>query len=80
MPIYEFTCRACSADFEELVRGDEAVECPSCHTRKVEKRLSAFATSSSGSRADVAARARAESAGGCGTCGDPRGPGACSMN
>ena len=40
MPLYEYTCRKCEHTFEELVRNGEAVECPECHGRKVERLLS----------------------------------------
>lgn len=44
MPIYEFVCDKCHADFEELVfGGDDDVECPSCGNAKVTKKPSAFA-------------------------------------
>lgn len=40
MPLYEYTCRKCEHTFEELVFGEESVECPQCHTDKVERLLS----------------------------------------
>ena len=40
MPLYEYTCRKCNSDFELLIRGDEAPECPGCGSRKLEKHLS----------------------------------------
>jgi len=77
MPIYEYACRTCGAEFEELARADERVPCPRGGAgHRVEKKLSAFATA----RADSTARARAEAPGSCGTCGDPRGPGACAAD
>lgn len=75
MPVYEFTCRECATEFEELVRSDERVACPSCSSKRVEKRFSTFATQNAPSSA-----APTSLPGGCGTCGDPRGPGACAMN
>ncbi len=30
VPIYDFRCDACGADFEELVRAGETPACPSC--------------------------------------------------
>jgi putative FmdB family regulatory protein len=74
MPVYEYVCQSCSNAFEELVRGDERVACPECESQRVEKRFSTFATSGS----ECAAAAQ-PSPGGCGTCGDPRGPGACAV-
>ncbi len=46
MPIYEFSCEKCSNDFETLVRSADwegEVECPSCGSEEIEKRLSIFA-------------------------------------
>ncbi len=74
MPLYEYSCKACDHQFEALVRGSEAPECPACQGRELERRLSVFAAHTSG------AAAKAASPGPCGACGDPRGPGACSMN
>ena len=77
MPVYEYVCKSCSNAFEELVRGDERVACPECESPKVEKRFSTFATSNDqGSRAPAAMHEMP----GCGTCGDPRGPGACQLD
>lgn len=36
MPLYEFACSQCEHTFEELVFNSEPVECPRCHTPKVE--------------------------------------------
>ncbi len=40
MPLYEYTCRACEHTFEALVFGAEQVECPECHSRRLQKLLS----------------------------------------
>ena len=73
MPIFEYRCLQCERDFEVLVmRSGEIQQCPSCKGTRLEKQLSVFAV------ADGGGSARGE--GSCGTCGDPRGPGACSMN
>ena len=40
MPLYEYTCRQCEHTFEALVFNGEAVECPECQGRKVERLLS----------------------------------------
>lgn len=74
MPIFEYRCKKCDVAFETLVIGRETPECPTCHGDELERLLSTFAavTSSGAKTAPVP--------GPCGTCGDPRGPGACSMN
>ena len=64
MPIYEFACTACDADFEELVAIGQAdrVACPACGSRATERRLSTF------QRVRVAAGAAAPARSGHGGC------------
>jgi len=71
MPIYEYACRSCSHEFETLVRNGEAPSCPRCAGAALDKKLSVFAT-----QGEPAAR----TAGPCGTCGNPNGPGSCALN
>ena len=40
MPIFDFQCSACDDRFEQLVRSDTKVACPSCGGTKVIKLLS----------------------------------------
>ncbi len=40
MPIYEYHCPDCHADFELFIRGETTVACPSCESRKIERRMS----------------------------------------
>ena len=75
MPIFEYTCQQCDHDFEALVYGNGKAECPKCHGKKLAPKLSVFAVSTKGSTAS-----RPSAPGPCGSCGDPRGPGSCSMN
>jgi putative FmdB family regulatory protein len=75
MPLYEYACQTCEKQFEVLVRGTETPECPTCHGTALERQFSVFAARTAGG-APEAMSAQA----GCGRCGDPRGPGACSMN
>ena len=74
MPLYEYRCRDCGSRFERFVNGKARVACPECESKRVDRLLSVFAVSNGGSRSV------SEPAGACGSCGDPRGPGACSMN
>ena len=76
MPIFEYVCKQCGHRFEMLVQGSTVVACPSCSGRKLEKQLSVFAATSR----DQAMAQGEGPVGACGTCGDPRGPGSCSMN
>ncbi len=48
MPIYEYHCPKCKSEFELLIRGEEAAECPSCHSQRVEKLLSVPSAPGSG--------------------------------
>lgn len=73
MPIFEYTCKQCNHEFEALVFGNNKAECPKCQSGKLEPKLSAFAVAVKGSTF------AAPSAGPCGSCGDPRGAGACSL-
>ncbi len=43
MPLYEYTCRGCGAEFEALVRGGAAPACPRCGGSDLEKHFSTFA-------------------------------------
>jgi putative FmdB family regulatory protein len=75
MPLFEYECRDCGAHFEFLTRDGQSPACPSCASTALEKQLSVFAVS-----AGAPARQAGPAPGPCGMCGDPRGPGACSMN
>jgi putative FmdB family regulatory protein len=76
MPLFEYACRSCGRQFEYLTRADQTPECPACASTELEKKLSTFAVNAGGGSAP---RFQGP-AGPCGACGDPRGPGACSMN
>jgi putative FmdB family regulatory protein len=66
MPLYEYECRSCKNTFEELVFGDEAISCPECRSKKLERLIS------------VPARPQSESGNGlpmtCRSEGPPCGP------
>lgn len=77
MPIFEYICEKCQHRFEKIIYGKSTVvQCPSCESDKLEKQLSVFAANTR----NEGYNAQATSVAGCGTCGDPRGPGACSLN
>jgi putative FmdB family regulatory protein len=51
MPIYEFTCLDCGAEFESLVRKPsdaDTVQCPGCKSKNLEEKFSSFASVSTG--------------------------------
>lgn len=70
MPIYEYRCNDCKHSFEAIVNGKQKAHCPKCLGEHLEKQFSTFAVNTPQA---VAVRP-------CGTCGDPRGTGACSLN
>jgi putative FmdB family regulatory protein len=73
MPIFEYICQECRHEFEALVYGRDKAKCPKCQSQKLAPQLSVFSVSAkSGARTSA-------STGACGSCGDPRGPGACSL-
>lgn len=43
MPLFDYHCPACGADFERLVRSDTVVACPSCGATQVERQVSRIA-------------------------------------
>jgi putative FmdB family regulatory protein len=73
MPIFEYVCKECHHEFEALIYGGQKAECPNCHGVRLDARLSLFAVSTK------TPATTAPSDGACGSCGDPRGPGSCSL-
>ena len=71
MPLYEYVCRRCARSFEALVMGSQAPECPGCSSGDLERVLSVVSVGRGPAASEVAP---------CGSCGDPRGPGACSLD
>ncbi|PXW94365.1 putative FmdB family regulatory protein [Sphaerotilus hippei] len=43
MPMYEYHCRACQAEFELLVRSSTVPACPQCGSAELEKVVSRIA-------------------------------------
>jgi len=72
MPIFEYRCAGCGAQFELLVRSDTTVACPSCESRQVNKIFSLPARpAGSGKPADFSRLGPPSGGGGCcgGSCG-----------
>jgi putative FmdB family regulatory protein len=47
MPIYEFVCKECSSNFEDLVLSTSQIDqviCPVCGSGQVKKKMSTFAS------------------------------------
>ena len=76
MPLFEYECRTCGHQFEHLTREGRDPSCPSCESGDLQRLLSVFAVGANANGKTPAAFAP----GACGRCGDPRGPGSCSMN
>ncbi|MDH5299518.1 MAG: zinc ribbon domain-containing protein [Desulfobulbaceae bacterium] len=49
MPLFDFVCRSCGAEFEALVMGGDQPVCPRCQSRELDKKMSTFAFRSKGS-------------------------------
>jgi putative FmdB family regulatory protein len=81
MPIFEYVCKECQQKFEAIVFGQQKAECPKCRSKKLEPQLSVFAMSAgTGTKTGASSSSFSDApAGACGSCGDPRGAGACSM-
>ena len=69
MPIYEYGCLACGAQFEKFMQTPTAVRCPTCESDRVSGRLSVVGVKVGGRMSDPSAAGPA--AGGCcgGGCG-----------
>lgn len=78
MPLYEYVCRDCRHGFEALVLGGDVPACPACRAIDLDRVLSVVAIGRSAGPSPTPAAARPS--GGCGSCGDPRGPGACALD
>ncbi len=73
MPIFEYVCKRCKNQFEELVFGqDEEAVCPSCGSTKTQKLMSCCRSKTGGpgggDEAPAAQAAPARSGGGCAGC------------
>lgn len=76
LAIFEYVCKECQHHFEAIMQGSTVPECPACKSRNLDRQLSVFAVGGRSAKFD-APNLRREPAG---TCGDPRGPGSCSIN
>ncbi len=62
MPVYEFHCKRCDKDFEDLIlRSSEEVKCPKCNGLDNQRLLSVF-----GFKSDNAFRSTSQNS--CGGC------------
>lgn len=71
MPIYEYRCGGCGAQFEQLVFGDQKASCPHCSGADLERLLSLMARPATGGKPADYSRLGPPPGGGCcgGGCG-----------
>ena len=67
MPIYEYKCEQCEAEFEELVFGDGVPPCPKCASEKTHKLMSCCRYANASGEASGPAAAGG-GGGGCAGC------------
>jgi putative FmdB family regulatory protein len=70
MPIYEYNCPTCGADFEKLVRGmsaEEHILCPACNSDKPRRKLSLVAAKGGNGEACGSCSSGGHSCAGCGS-------------
>ena len=55
MPIFEFVCKDCEQNFEDLVFGSSTADvvCPACGSDQVRKKMSTFASKAGGDGASL---------------------------
>jgi putative FmdB family regulatory protein len=69
MPIYEYICDNCQAEFEKLVLNkQQEIACPKCAGTKATIQLSVFATTNGSSNGASAKSSASSSGGGGGSC------------
>ncbi|MGH9741830.1 MAG: FmdB family zinc ribbon protein [Candidatus Acidiferrum sp.] len=67
MPIYEYICDDCQAQFEKIViNKQQEISCPKCASKKAKIQLSVFATA--GANGSSAKSSGGSSSGGGGSC------------
>ncbi|HXO87868.1 MAG TPA: zinc ribbon domain-containing protein [Candidatus Acidoferrales bacterium] len=69
MPIYEYVCDDCGAEYERIVlNGSTEVTCPKCSSTKSTMQLSVFAAHGNGAKTSGGSSSSSSSSGG-GCCG-----------
>jgi putative FmdB family regulatory protein len=44
MPLYNYTCEGCAAEFELLVRASDIPKCPSCGSERLQQQVARIST------------------------------------
>jgi putative FmdB family regulatory protein len=71
MPLFDFRCKNCGAEFEALVLGSDRPCCPECGKNDLEKLMSTFAVGGKGERdANTSGGSKSSGCAGCagGSC------------
>lgn len=68
MPLFDFVCRACGAEFELLVRGSEKPVCPKCQGTDLAKQMSTFSARTGGSAGSGSGKCAGCKGRSCNTC------------
>ena len=69
MPIYEYICDDCQAEFEKLVLNkQQEIACPKCASKKATIQLSVFATSNGSANGSSVKASTSSSGGDGGSC------------
>ncbi|MCR5814126.1 MAG: zinc ribbon domain-containing protein [Desulfovibrio sp.] len=68
MPIYEYGCRKCGHEFEELVFSDATPKCPDCGSDDVEKLMSKCCHTGGGCGCSSYGAESSGGGGGCAGC------------
>jgi putative FmdB family regulatory protein len=68
MPIFEYHCAKCDANFEALVLGGHKVQCPHCNSKKVQKLLSCCSFKTTGSSSDSGGEFSSSKGSACTSC------------
>ncbi|MDF1520918.1 MAG: zinc ribbon domain-containing protein [Brevefilum sp.] len=72
MPIYEYTCQDCNANFEmirSMKDADASLNCTNCQSQNVKRRISLFNASSAGRTIAGSSTCSGCAGGTCATCG-----------
>lgn len=63
MPLYAYTCKKCSAEFETFVNASNPAECPSCGSADLDRHMSRTNAEGPSKKIIKAGRARAAAEG-----------------
>ncbi len=68
MPIFEYRCKKCNYEFEELVLGKKEIKCPKCQNTDLKKIISGFNIAGESSISSISSSSGNCEDGSCSTC------------